>query len=172
MLRRSAMRRTASPKSGATETTSMRSERRVTRLSTVSVTSNRSIGLSSSRLMSSSLSRARENGLPLDPDGTSSRWNRLVRTSGLPRIRFHDARHTHATLLLKAGVPPHVVSQRLGHASVAFTMHQYAHVLPQQQQEAVDRLAALIDTRPDASRGVRLASDEETPRPSDVEIGP
>lgn len=114
----------------------------------------------------------RENGLPLDPDGTSSRWNRLVRASGLPRIRFHDARHTHATLLLKAGVPPHVVSQRLGHASVAFILQQYAHLLPQQQREAVSRLSALIDVQPDMSGDVRLSSDEETPRPSDLEIGP
>ena len=87
----------------------------------------------------------RQNGAPLDPDGTSSRWTRLVRASGLARITFHEARHTHATLLLKAAVPIHVVSQRLGHTSVAFTLQQYGHVLPGQQREAVSKLAALID---------------------------
>ncbi len=87
----------------------------------------------------------RENGAPLDPDGTSARWNRHVRASGLVRITIHEARHTHATLLLKAGVPIHVVSQRLGHSSVAFTLDQYGHVLPGQQQEAAQRLAALVD---------------------------
>ena len=45
----------------------------------------------------------REKGSPLDPDGTSARWNRHVCASGLQRITFHEARHTHATLLLKAG---------------------------------------------------------------------
>jgi integrase len=59
-------------------------------------------------------------------------------------VRFHDLRHTHATLLLLAGVPPHVVSMRLGHRSVAFTLQQYAHVLPQQQAEAAERLAERI----------------------------
>jgi integrase len=57
---------------------------------------------------------------------------------------FHDLRHTHATLLLLAGVPPHVVSMRLGHRSVAFTLQQYAHVLPQQQADAVERLATRL----------------------------
>ena len=88
----------------------------------------------------------RENGSPLDPDGTSARWNRHVRASGLQRITFHEARHTHATLLLKAGVPIHVVSQRLGHSSVAFTLQQYGHVLPGQQQDAAAKLAAMIDS--------------------------
>ena len=87
----------------------------------------------------------RENGQPLDPDGTSARWNRHVRASGLVRITIHEARHTHATLLLKAGVPIHVVSQRLGHSNVAFTLHQYGHVLPGQQQDAAAKLAAMVD---------------------------
>src|SRR6185436_14365676 len=55
---------------------------------------------------------------------------KLVARSGLPRIRLHDLRHTHATLLLKAGVPIEVVSERLGHATPAFTMATYQHVLP------------------------------------------
>lgn len=52
-----------------------------------------------------------------------------------PRIRFHDLRHTHATLLLKAGVPVKVVSERLGHASTTFTMNTYQHVIPGMQAE-------------------------------------
>jgi len=62
----------------------------------------------------------------------------------LPVIRLHDTRHTHATILLTAGVPVHVVSQRLGHASAVVTMTVYAHVLPGSQREAADRFAALI----------------------------
>lgn len=54
----------------------------------------------------------------------------------LPVIRFHDLRHTHATLLLKAGVPAKVVAERLGHASAGFTLNVYQHVLPGMQAHA------------------------------------
>ena len=63
----------------------------------------------------------------------------------LPQIRLHDLRHTHATLLLANDVNPKVISERLGHASVAFTLTVYAHVLPGIQKEAVSRLVAVID---------------------------
>lgn len=86
----------------------------------------------------------RMDGRPHDVDVVSQRFNRLTGRTELPRVRFHDLRHTHATLLLLAGVPPHVVSMRLGHRSVAFTLQQYAHVLPQQQAEAIERLARIL----------------------------
>jgi integrase len=62
----------------------------------------------------------------------------------LPRIRLHDLRHTHATLLLKEGVPPKVVSERLGHSSVAFTMQVYQHVLPGMQADAAATFGELV----------------------------
>ena len=65
--------------------------------------------------------------------------------SGLPRIRLHDLRHTHATLLLKAGVPIKVVSERLGHSTPGFTMATYQHVLPGMQAEAAKTFAALLE---------------------------
>lgn len=83
----------------------------------------------------------RKDGTLNDPDVISQRFDKIVTRLGLPPVRLHDLRHTHATLLLLAGVPAHVVSMRLGHRSVAFTLQQYAHVLPQQQAEAVKRLA-------------------------------
>jgi integrase len=65
----------------------------------------------------------------------------------LPRIRFHDLRHTHATLLLQQGENVKVVSERLGHASIAITLDTYAHVLPSMQQQAAVRIdAALFGT--------------------------
>lgn len=67
-----------------------------------------------------------------------------VSRSGLPRIRLHDLRRTWATLALKAGVHPKVVSERLGHASVAFTLEVYSHVVPGMQAEAAERVAGLI----------------------------
>ena len=71
---------------------------------------------------------------------------RLASRSGQPVIRLHDLRHTHATMLLKAGVPLKVVSERLGHASPAFTMAVYQHVLPGMQAEAATVFADLIAT--------------------------
>ena len=65
-----------------------------------------------------------------------------MRRIGLSGLRFHDLRHTSATVALQAGIPAQVVSRRLGHASVAFTLDTYAHVLPDQQREA----AELMDT--------------------------
>jgi integrase len=89
-----------------------------------------------------------ENGEPLHADHLSQRFERLVATAGVPTIRFHDLRHTHATLLLKAGVPPHVVAQRLGHASPALTLSIYSHVLPRQQAAAAAAFSKLVDDIP------------------------
>lgn len=83
----------------------------------------------------------RNGGRLHDVDVVSQQFDRLVARLEVPPVTFHELRHTHATLLLAMGVPPHVVSMRLGHTSVAFTLKQYAHVLPQQQAEAVQRLA-------------------------------
>jgi integrase len=59
-------------------------------------------------------------------------------------IKFHGLRHTCATLLLSAGVPAHVVAQRLGHKRVEVTLNIYGHVLPSMQRDAASRLAALL----------------------------
>jgi integrase len=69
----------------------------------------------------------------------------------MPRIRFHDLRHTHATLLIAAGVPVKVVSERPGHANPGFTMATYQHVLPDMGADAANRFAALIATDRDHS---------------------
>lgn len=67
----------------------------------------------------------RANGQPVHPHVLSQTFERVQVKAGLSRIRLHDLRHTHATLLLKAGVPLKVVSERLGHSSPAFTMAVY-----------------------------------------------
>lgn len=87
---------------------------------------------------------SRPEGAPLHPDFFSQSFERLATKSGLPVIRLHDLRHTHATLLLRAGVPVKVVSERLGHASPAFTMTVYQHVLPGMQAEAATTFGDLI----------------------------
>lgn len=64
----------------------------------------------------------RQDGSPVHPDSFTQAFDAAVRRSGLPRIRLHDLRHTHATIALRAGVPVKVISERLGHENPAFTM--------------------------------------------------
>ncbi len=91
-------------------------------------------------------------GGPVHPDKLSQTFDRLVRRADLPVIRLHDLRHTQATLLIDAGVPVKVVSERLGHATAAFTIETYQHVLPSMQTRAVDAVAQLMETPVEPSR--------------------
>ena len=68
----------------------------------------------------------------------------LLKRSGLPRIRFHDLRHTAATLLLGRGVNPKIVREMLGHASIGITLDIYSHVLPDMQQHAAAEMDAAL----------------------------
>lgn len=86
----------------------------------------------------------REDGSLVHPDSFYKRFVVLVKRSGLPRISLHGLRHTHATLALQAGVHPKVVSERLGHATVAFTLDRYSHAIPALQEEAAEIVAALV----------------------------
>lgn len=85
-----------------------------------------------------------EDGRGPHPDWLSHEFVRLVERAALPRIRLHDVRHTHATLMLKAGIHPKIVSERLGHSSVAFTLDTYSHVLPGMQAEAAQIFAEFV----------------------------
>jgi integrase len=78
-----------------------------------------------------------ETGEPLDRCSvTNHRFKLLLKRAGLPQIRFHDLRHTCATLLLSKNVNPKIVSEMLGHATIAITLDTYSHVLPTMQSEA------------------------------------
>jgi integrase len=79
-----------------------------------------------------------ELGRPVHPDSFSREFDQLVRKVDVPRVRMHDLRHTHATLALKAGVHPKVVSERLGHATVGATLDLYSHVMPALARDAAD----------------------------------
>lgn len=79
--------------------------------------------------------------LPLQPDSFTHDWDRKIATTGLPRLRFHDLRHAHATHLLAAGVHPKIASERLGHSKIGITLDLYSHVLPNMQADA----AAIVD---------------------------
>ncbi len=79
------------------------------------------------------------NGRPAHPDSITSWLGKFTEKIGIPRIRFHDLRHTHASLLLKQGVHPKVVSERLGHAGIIITLDTYSHILPGLQEEAMKK---------------------------------
>ncbi len=86
-----------------------------------------------------------EDGSPLHPDRFSKAFAKHAAAAGLPAIRFHDLRHTHATLALQAGVHPKVVSERLGHATVSITLDTYSHAIPAMEEEAAAKVAAVVD---------------------------
>lgn len=75
----------------------------------------------------------------------SHTFGRLVRQMGLPVIRFHDLRHTFATLSLKAGIPTEVVSRIIGHKNPGITQAFYQHAVPSLEENAITRFAALVD---------------------------
>ena len=86
-------------------------------------------------------------GEPLRPNTITRAWTTLAAKYGLKVIRLHDARHTHASLLLKQGVHPKVVQERLGHASIQMTIDLYSHVSPTIQEAAALSFDELVNPR-------------------------
>lgn len=85
----------------------------------------------------------RADGMPWHPGGFSAEFHHFMRNLGVV-ARFHDLRHTHATQLLKRGVPISVVSERLGHAKASITLDVYSHVLPSMQQQAAEKVGEMM----------------------------
>ncbi|MEX2275249.1 MAG: site-specific integrase [Actinomycetota bacterium] len=83
-------------------------------------------------------------GAPQHPGNASHRFVNAAKSAGVPRIRLHDLRHTHATLALGLGVHPKVVSDRLGHSTVSLTLDSYSHKIPGLQREKAREIAASI----------------------------
>ena len=79
-------------------------------------------------------------GMPLNPNKVLERFKTVLKKAGLPDIRFHDLRHSAATMLLAMGVHPKVVQELLGHNQISMTMDIYSHVLPTMQKEAMDKM--------------------------------
>jgi len=76
------------------------------------------------------------DGSPVQPRVVDEHWYQCRNSANVPKIRFHDLRHTHASLLLELGIHPKVVSERLGHSEVGITMNLYSHVMPGMQEKA------------------------------------
>ena len=87
---------------------------------------------------------AQPDGSPPNPHRITDAFIRAVKRLDVPRIRFHDLRHTHATILLQHNVNPKVVSERLGHSNAAVTMNIYQHVMPAMQAAAADTFGAAV----------------------------
>lgn len=100
---------------------------------------------------------AQEDGRPLQPRTLTHAWMKVISKTDLPRIRFHDLRHAHATHLLSSGVHPKVASERLGHSRVGITLDIYSHVLPGMQEDAASRVdeALQMALRKRPAKGVR-----------------
>jgi integrase len=95
------------------------------------------------------------DGRSLQPTWITHEWVRLIQAIPyLPRLRFHDLRHAHATHLLASGVHPKVASERLGHSNVGITLDLYSHVMPGMQEDA----AARVDD------ALRIAMAKRSPR--------
>jgi integrase len=85
------------------------------------------------------------DGSPLHPEAVAKRFDRLERVAGVPRIRFHDLRHTHCAHLIAAGRNPREISRRLGHASPSFTLDRYGHLMPEADAQAAAAVEILVD---------------------------
>ena len=87
------------------------------------------------------------DGVPLRPNTVSRAWEHIAKKAEVKVIRFHHARHTHASLMLQQGVPLKVVSERLGHSSISVTADVYAHIIPGMQENAAQRFDDAFTTK-------------------------
>lgn len=86
-------------------------------------------------------------GTPLRPNTVSRAWTMLAARAGVKVIRLHDARHTHASLLLKQGIHPKIVQERLGHSGIAITLDTYSHVAKGLQEVAAAQFDKLVPVK-------------------------
>jgi len=84
------------------------------------------------------------NGTPIHPRNLLRDFKKLIHTTGLPPIRFHDLRHTAASILLNQGIPVITVSRRLGHARASITLDTYGHLIPTMQNEVAELIDDLV----------------------------
>ena len=90
-------------------------------------------------------------GKPLRPNTITRAWATLAARAGVKVIRLHDARHTHASLMLKQGIHPKIVQERLGHASIQMTLDTYSHIAPGLQEAAAQKFDGIVNHTPEKS---------------------
>lgn len=109
-------------------------------------------GLLGTDYLDNNLVVCRENGAPWDPDNFTHVFRLRMKQLGHDRLRFHDLRHMHATLLIAGGVHAKVASARLGHSQIGITMNLYGHVVPGLDRQAVDVFDRALD-KPSGTKG-------------------
>ncbi|MFC1901372.1 tyrosine-type recombinase/integrase [Chloroflexota bacterium] len=87
----------------------------------------------------------RPDGSANNPNAVTLAFHRIIKKAGLKKIRLHDLRHTHATMMLQANINPKIVSERLGHASIGITLDIYSHVLPGMQEAAMEQFDRIFN---------------------------
>ncbi len=108
-----------------------------------------------------------QDGRPLDPYGwLTHAFRRLADRAGFPGLRFHDLRHTHATLLLLGGIHPRVAQERLGHSDIRTTLELYSHVVPGLQEAAAAKIDELLGHTGGRQLGVNGAKKPPSRRQS------
>ncbi len=104
-------------------------------------------GMLGTRLKNDDLVFSTPDGKPLRPNTVTRAWATLAAKAGVKPIRLHDARHSHASLMLKQGVHPKIVQERLGHSSIQITLDTYSHVAPGLQQAAAESFDRLLNSK-------------------------
>jgi len=96
-------------------------------------------------------------GTPIDTSNIFHRFQQTLSKAGLPRMRFYDLRHTHASLLIAEGVHPKKIAERLGHASIKLTMDLYGHLFEGSDRESAERMQRIFGQHPPAQSGTNAA---------------
>nr|WP_083426398.1 site-specific integrase [Thermoactinomyces sp. DSM 45891] len=86
-------------------------------------------------------------GTPMIPENLRRHYNRMISECGIKKIRFHDLRHTHASIMLQLGEHPKVVSERLGHSRTSVTLEIYSHVIPGIQEKAAEKFSHALSKK-------------------------
>lgn len=101
------------------------------------------------------------DGSPIRPNSVTRAFTTLAHSIGLEGVRFHDLRHAHATLMLRQGIHPKIVSERLGHSTISMTLDIYSHVLPGLQEAAALRFEEGLLTMPPQTDGLQNVCKNE-----------
>jgi integrase len=114
---------------------------------------------------------AQADGSPLQPRTITHQWHQLLANNkALPRVRFHDLRHAHATHMLASGVHPKIASERLGHSKVGITLDLYSHVMPGMQEDAAARVDRDLDDVIHRRAKTQKGSNRPFPRSGQMQI--
>ncbi len=109
------------------------------------------------------LVNASEKGTPLSPNNLRRNFNLYIAKAKVNKIRFHDLRHTHASLLLKDGTNPKIIAERLGHANTRMTLDRYSHLFPNLQAETAEQFGRILyDQTGNTTSGPNLTVKEPT----------